>query len=95
MKINGRVYHTYKNIEEIDTNLNTPELIALLGDLYNEKYDNIFVSEGFAKACEEGLIPFKVCEKTHGTSDEYEYHHIAVAENDDVTVYSVLFKEND
>ena len=93
MKINGYNYHTYRNIEEVDTNLNTPELIALFGDLYNESYDNIFVSEGFAKACEEGLTPFKVCEKTHGTSDEYEYHHIAVVENnEDVTVYSVLFK---
>ena len=96
MKLNGETFYTYKPLEEVDTNLNSAEEIELFGHLFNDSYDNIFASKGFRKACEEGLIPFKVCEKTKGTSDEYEYHHIAVAEGDgDVTVYSVLFKEEE
>lgn len=94
MKISGYNYYSYANIEDLDMNLSTPEVLALFGELFNEEYNNIFASEGFRNACEEGLVPFKICTKTHSTSDEYEYHHIAVVGNEDEapTVYSVLFK---
>lgn len=94
MKLNGYNYYSYVNLEDVEMDLSSPERIALFGELFNEDYDNIFVSGGFKQACEKGLIPFKVCTKTHGASDEYEYHHIAVVENEDSdpTVYSVLFK---
>lgn len=94
MKLNGYNYYSYVNLNDVEVELSTPEIIALFGELFNEEYDNIFVSEGFKNASENGLIPFKVCTKTHGTSDEYEYHHIAVVDNesDAPTVYSVLFK---
>lgn len=94
MKLNGYNYYSYTNIEDFDLNLSSPEIIALFGELFNEDFDNIFASGGFKRACENGLVPFKVCTKTRGTSDEYEYHHIAVVDNEDdaPTVYSVLFK---
>ena len=94
MKLNGYNYYGYVNLNDVEVELAAPEIIALFGGLFNENYDNIFVSEGFKNASENGLIPFKVCTKTHGTSDEYEYHHIAVADSESgaPTVYSVLFK---
>ena len=94
MKLNGYNYHSYINLNDVEVELPTPEIFALFGALFNEDYNNIFVSKGFKNAIENGLIPFKVCTKTHGTSDEYEYHHIAVVDNesDAPTVFSVLFK---
>lgn len=94
MKLNGYNYYSFASIEYLDMNLSFNEEMALFGDLYNERCDNIFASEGFRRACEKGLVPFEICTNTHNTSDEYEYHHIAVLENeeDSPTVYSVLFK---
>lgn len=94
MKLNGYNYYSYVNIEDIEMPISSAETIALFGDLFNEHFNNIYVSGGFQKACEDGLIPFEVSTKTHSASDEYEYHHIAVVDNDEdaPSVYSVLFK---